>query len=1361
MRNLKKFLALVLAMMMVMGLMVTVNAASISDYSDANKITPTYYEAVEVLSALGVFEGDASGFRPGDTITRGEAAAVLYRIMSGDTNKNSKLPDIYKDFCEFTDVIGTGYDWAAGYIGYAASQSLVVGDGNGKFRPGDPVTGYEMQIMLMRALGYDKQDEFKGSTYKTESTKWATSLGIISNIPAGTLGLGATREMVAEIAFRTINVGTVRFNNSLIAPNYNPTGTTLAESNFGLKYVEGEITEVNREKGSAVFTPYGDETAEITQTGRRQTYTVIGLDTEDVVTWEKVGHTAGVWGTKVGSSVDANTYQAITDVDWISTVLYANNGKASYDKDNNRENIEDIANTQKVPVVPIQTDKYVKDSITSNWSNVLGAYVTSVAPTARIYFNGERLPVYANGKSGQDSAGTDNSFTGGYYYNTSTDRIEYASSKGAKVYRTLDIVNGVSVEFVDSDNGGEAEVIIVKEYTVATLAGDTTGGINTGHNAIIKDHYYFNAYNTDSASGNNPRTDVDATEIKYHVDDVVAPETLTVGELVTYVDYKGEAYVTIPEAVPAKLTRITFSRNNQEDTIRLDIGEYEKAGWTIVPGTYYAQEYYVKDYSDPVLSNCTDYLSSNAYVGSDYDFYFDAYDNIIAVTEPVTLYDYLFIAKIDHSSSVRNTALALVVYPDGTVEEVTIALGTNQDFNTLKEHVYRYTVNDDGYIVLGDSIINDTADAYKGLNSVCETNGYIGTGTVVGNYGTEISGAFNNKTVSMTDKYGKTVKLDNDTVVMDVRGITYKDSKIADAKIYNGRSKLPTLSGVTMHAILDKNDYVIVAFLTAGSTSSSTSYARNIVVYQTDTWHYLGRVNGVDMYSMPVIDLDSGEWDEVTLTYAQLCEIIGSSNISNTRALADSGHGVGVYYFNKDGVTLDGYETFAETWVNVKWSTGTLEELDDSGDFVRALPYGEVPFWTFDIAKGQAYDYEPNRGTDTKKAWLDKDPKTGEVLGIYIVDGQEADVSNADSTVDNVDKNGNVLGTWYVKKGYVTTYEAKDLRTVWVYDNGNRLIGTANYAQGSTVLTVKLNGDMRDSDNIKGDKVQIKYNNSDGPYKTWADVPTWTSWGTAGTNYSVEYDRETKTMTITMLDNGGKFIEWLEVRLTEAPYEAQPENPTDGPTGNGPSLGDSTGSVTKPGSSSDPGYYDDILDQTGDLYKDHGILSKTENDTITITVYKKIFDAAVEDADPATGNTDKKTAKMVPGQMYKDEDASVANSDYKALVVGVGFEPHDTVTGTELHTFKHYVVKKGIVDITNEEALESTDTLKASHRQGSDGNASEDFVYEFFTIANWVDGKWVLRTDNPVWTIKYQDGGSWYQWHIKVVINTTDATLPS
>ena len=75
MRNLKKILALVLALVMSLSLMATASAA---DFTDASSINDTYETAVEVLSGLGVFNGykEDGSFRPQGSITRAETAAI-------------------------------------------------------------------------------------------------------------------------------------------------------------------------------------------------------------------------------------------------------------------------------------------------------------------------------------------------------------------------------------------------------------------------------------------------------------------------------------------------------------------------------------------------------------------------------------------------------------------------------------------------------------------------------------------------------------------------------------------------------------------------------------------------------------------------------------------------------------------------------------------------------------------------------------------------------------------------------------------------------------------------------------------------------------------------------------------------------------------------------------------------------------------------------------------------------------------------------------------------------------------------------------------------------------------------------------
>lgn len=204
MRNLKKFLALILAMVMAFSLMVTANAAHVgTQYSDEADVTPAFSEAVEVLTGMGVFQGDSGSFRPASNITRAEVAAIIYRLATGDTGTDKM--DLYTTRHPFTDVRSDA--WYAGYVGYLYNAKIIKGVTTTTFNPAGNVTGYEVLAMILRAVGYDKNDEFTGGTWTVEVASTATKLGILEDIDSthygDTLHLASRRDVVASMLFRT------------------------------------------------------------------------------------------------------------------------------------------------------------------------------------------------------------------------------------------------------------------------------------------------------------------------------------------------------------------------------------------------------------------------------------------------------------------------------------------------------------------------------------------------------------------------------------------------------------------------------------------------------------------------------------------------------------------------------------------------------------------------------------------------------------------------------------------------------------------------------------------------------------------------------------------------------------------------------------------------------------------------------------------------------------------------------------------------------------------------------------------------------------------------------------------------------
>ena len=245
----KKLLAMVLALVMTLSLAVSANAA----FKDVKDIDETYAESAAVLNGLGVFKGyeekdGTFSFQPKNAITRAEVAAIVYRIYTGDV-KDAYVKN-YETYNKFGDMAGAG--WAKGYIGYCANAALVKGYPNGTFVPSGKVTGYEVLAMILRAVGYDQKGEFTGADWALHVAEIAERQGILDNVKGVDLNAPATREVVAELLFRSINVPMVTYtaafgyqnvglnekaDNKIFAKN-----KTLGTKNFELDCVTGYVT---------------------------------------------------------------------------------------------------------------------------------------------------------------------------------------------------------------------------------------------------------------------------------------------------------------------------------------------------------------------------------------------------------------------------------------------------------------------------------------------------------------------------------------------------------------------------------------------------------------------------------------------------------------------------------------------------------------------------------------------------------------------------------------------------------------------------------------------------------------------------------------------------------------------------------------------------------------------------------------------------------------------------------------------------------------------------------------------------------------------------------------------------------------
>lgn len=145
-----------------------------------------YAGAVEKVCAAGLMQGNGSGrFSPGETVTRGQIAAILYRLAGEPAVCGSS----------FSDVPATAYYSKA--LAWSSRQGIVDGFSDGTFCPDLPVSRQQLAAFLWRCAklkradsgkrvslaGYQDVSEISG--YAKEPLRWALAEGILQGTKEG------------------------------------------------------------------------------------------------------------------------------------------------------------------------------------------------------------------------------------------------------------------------------------------------------------------------------------------------------------------------------------------------------------------------------------------------------------------------------------------------------------------------------------------------------------------------------------------------------------------------------------------------------------------------------------------------------------------------------------------------------------------------------------------------------------------------------------------------------------------------------------------------------------------------------------------------------------------------------------------------------------------------------------------------------------------------------------------------------------------------------------------------------------------------------------------------------------------------
>ena len=305
MKNLKKVLSLVLALAMALSLMTAAFAADASDYKDYSKVT--YKEAVDVMTAAGIFNGgDGNNFNPDATLNREQAAKIITYMLVGQ----EKADKLTATVAPYADVAANR--WSAGAIAYCTNEGILAGDGNGRFNPTAPVLGTQFAKMLLVALGYDpKIEKLVGNEWAIKTAKLALSddVDLDNGMEKLSLSDNLTREQAAQMAFNAMKATLVEYEDKGgdiiigdITINNGATKATPVTSK-----VKADATSISDEKTADGY--YTVEFAEkYCKDLKVSTKSADQVDSfgRPATTWVYDGDTVGTYGDEADDSIVLN-----------------------------------------------------------------------------------------------------------------------------------------------------------------------------------------------------------------------------------------------------------------------------------------------------------------------------------------------------------------------------------------------------------------------------------------------------------------------------------------------------------------------------------------------------------------------------------------------------------------------------------------------------------------------------------------------------------------------------------------------------------------------------------------------------------------------------------------------------------------------------------------------------------------------------------------------------------------------------------------------------------------------------------------------------------------------------------------------